>query len=101
MDRGVGDFHDLVEWCERTPLLRSKPGRNPTSAAKHSVWSLSRRLELPPPTYAHPYHPFGPWVDYDVAHFTEFAMSVEISHFRPPKSVGGPQKGNMPYITSI
>ena len=77
MDRGVGDFHDLAYWVERTPLLRPKYGGNPTSAAKVSVWPLSRRVQLPPPRYAHPYHPFGPRVEYDAADITAFAMSVE------------------------
>ena len=59
--------------------------RNPTSAAKSGVWPLSRKVLLPPPRYAHPYHSFVPWIDYDVAHITEFAMSVEISHVPSPK----------------
>ena len=44
MDGDVDDFHDLAYWGERTPLLRSKYGGNPTSAVKVSVWPLSRRL---------------------------------------------------------
>ena len=77
MDRDVGGFHDLAYWVERTTLLRSKYGGNPTSAAKEGVWPLSRKVWLPPPGNAHPYHPFGPWVEYDAAYITEFAMSVE------------------------
>ena len=77
MDRGVGDFRDLADWVERTSLLRPKSGRNPTSAAKGSVWPLSRRVQLPPPRYSHPSRPLGPWVEYDAAVITEFAMRVE------------------------
>ena len=77
MDRDVDDFHDLAYWVERTPLLRSKYGGNPTSAAICSVWPLSRKVQLPPPRYAHPYHPFGPWVKINAADIPEFAMSVE------------------------
>ena len=60
MDGDVDDFHDLAYWVERTPLLRSKYGGNPTSAAKVSVWPLSRRVQLPPPGNAHPFRQFGP-----------------------------------------
>ena len=77
MDRDVGDFHDLMDWSEKIPLRRPKSGRNPTSAAKVSVWPLSRRLQLPPPGNAHPFRQVGPWVEYDAAYITEFAMSVE------------------------
>ena len=77
MDRDVDDLRDLAYWGERTPLLRSKYGGNPTSAAKVSVWPLSRRVQLPPPGNAHPFRQFGPWVEYDAAYITEFAMSVE------------------------
>ena len=77
MDRDVGDFHDLAYWVERTTLRRPKSGGNPTFAAICSIWPLTRKVWLPPPRNTHPYHPFGPWVDYNAADITAFAMSVE------------------------
>ena len=59
------------------PLLRPKSGRNPTSAAKVSVWPLSLGILLPPPGNACLFHWFGPEVEYDAADFTEFAASVK------------------------
>ena len=74
-------------------LIRPKSGRNPTSAAKSGVWPLSCRLQLPPPRYAHPFRPFGPWVDYDAEDITYFATSVENSHVPSPKIGRWPEKG--------
>ena len=80
------------DWVERTSLLRPKSGRNPTSAAKGGVWPLSRKVQLPPPRNTHSFHPLGPRVKYDAADFTEFAMSVEISHVPSPKIGRWPAK---------
>ena len=77
MDHDIGDLHDLANWVKRTPLLRPKSGRNPTSAAKDGIWPLSRRVKLPPPRNTHPFYQFGPWVEYDAADMTKFATGVE------------------------
>ena len=62
MDRDVGDFRDLADWVERTSLLRPKSGRNPTSAAKGSIWPVSCEVSLPHNSSAKSIVPNGPWV---------------------------------------
>ena len=74
-------------------LLRQKSGRNPTSAAKGGVWSLSRKIYLPPPGNAHSFRPLRSWASCDAADFTEFATSVENSKVPSPKIGRWPEKG--------